>query len=134
MVRTPLDGHVWIDGANLMANGSLEARGRDRGAHDPEGIIAQKGDVLFRHLPQRQIDVGGRRDFEFLLFHFADDSHDFDRTRRAIGVVEKQALADWRTIAEELLRERSADERDGRTIAVVFLGEVAPVPQGNAHR
>jgi hypothetical protein len=82
-------------------------------------------------LSQWQINVEGRWDFELLLSHLADDSDDFDGTRRCIGVIDKKPLPDGRTVSEEFLRKWSANHRDRRTIVAVLFGEVTSIPQRN---
>ena len=74
------------------------------------------------NLPQRDVDVEGRRKIERGVADVLDHADDLDRPRPLVVVVDQQSLADGLS-GQESIGERRADQRHSRRVRPIGLGE-----------
>ena len=83
------------------------------------------------NLPQRDVDVEGRRKIERGVADVLYHADDLDRPRSLVVVVDQQSLADGRSV-QESIGERRADQRHSRRVRPIGLGERPSLQQSRA--
>jgi hypothetical protein len=83
------------------------------------------------NLPQRDVDVEGRRKIERGVADVLDHADDFERPRSLVVVVDQQPPADGPSI-QESIGKRRADKRHARRVRPIRLSERPSLQQSRA--
>ena len=72
---------IRIDRSQLFRNVARNAAGSESGLDHPELVVPEQRDAVGMNLPQRDVDVEGRRQIERRLADVFNHAHDLDRPR-----------------------------------------------------
>src|ERR1051325_6132458 len=102
--------------------------------HYAVNAVAQKWHAVFVSLSKWKLDVWLRRRFQIRLLDRSHYSNDLYRPRPCIVIVNHHPLSDRGAVRKMIFRQHTAHDRDGSTIAIVFLTEMPACQKWNSHR